>query len=107
VQSTERIATTGSLVTLGTAGINGTRDTAASGFGAIERTAAAAFKNPTYNVSVFGSENNLFGSTSTRTTTTTTTTTTSTNNCTGGNTSNSGTTTPTATGGAVPCDISK
>jgi len=107
VQSAERISTTGSLVTLGTAGINGTRDTAASGFGAIERTAAAAFKNPTYNVSVFGSENNLFGSTSTRTTTTTTTTTTSTNNCTGGNTSNSGTTTPTATGGAVPCDISK
>ena len=100
--------TVAGMTTLGTAGINGVRDTATAGFGAIERTAVAAFKDPTYNVSVFGSENNLFGSTSTRTTTTTTTT--STNNCTGGGSGSTTSTTgnPTgAPGGSAPCTISK
>ena len=100
--------TVAGMTTLGTAGINGVRDTATAGFGAIERTAVAAFKDPTYNVSVFGSENNLFGSTSTRTTTTTTTT--STNNCTGGGSGSTTSTTGNPTGspgGSAPCTISK
>ena len=91
-----------------TAGFTSNQSIANGGFGAIERTAVAAFKDPTYNVSVFGSENNLFGSTSTRTTTTTTTT--STNNCTGGGSGSTTSTTGNPTGspgGSAPCTISK
>ena len=91
-----------------TAGFTANQNIANGGFGAIERTAVAAFKDPTYNVSVFGSENNLFGSTSTRTTTTTTTT--STNNCTGGGSGSTTSTTGNPTGspgGSAPCTISK
>jgi hypothetical protein len=93
--------TVAGMTTLGTAGINGVRDTATAGFGALERTAAAAFKNPTYNINVNGNDNNLFGSASTRTYT---------NNCTSGQAgSSSGTTGSPAGGpsGQVPCTISK
>ena len=93
--------TVAGMTTLGTAGINGVRDTATAGFGALERTAAAAFKNPTYNINVNGNDNNLFGSASTRTYT---------NNCTSGQAgSSSGTTGSPAGGpsGQAPCTISK
>lgn len=91
--------TVAGMTTLGTAGINGIRDTAIAGFGSQERTAAAAFKNPTYQINLNGDNNNLFGSASVRTYT---------NQCQGGNGAGGGASNASGgAGGQTPCEISK
>ena len=89
----------GQTANLGVAGFGALERTATGGFGAIERTAAAAFKNPTYSFTFTGNDNNLFGSTSTRTYVV---------QCQGGNGAGGGASNaPGGGGGQAPCEISK
>ena len=114
----------GSLERLGTAGYGALERTSTSGFGALERGMVAGFtapREPTYQTTINGNDNTLFGSTSTRSYA---------NNCTsgkggdggnsapggnGGNTATAGTAGPGgyntagygAPSGSVPCNIQK
>jgi len=112
--TTQHGRTVDGMLGLGTAGINGVRDTAHDGFGALERGMTAAFTAPreptnVFNVNVTGDDNSLFGSVNNRRTRCTGT---------GGNGGNPTTgaagiegspsgNTGATTGGAAPCTFTK